>query len=220
MKTLLGSWWLNRATAVKPPGTQGIASLGDYDLLEEIARGGMDSFTKPARRAWAHRGGEVDPARGGWDNHFIRRFREEAAQPPICSIQISWPCMKLECTPGITSSRWTTWMGRIWLSSWAQSVAGPSAARYVQCIAEAVDYAHERGILHRENLKPSNVLVDPATDQPRVTDFGLAKRLDGDSSLTASGQILVRRILCCPSRPVAAARNRPGKRRVWVGRRS
>src|SRR6185503_7408062 len=48
--------------------------------------------------------------------------------------------------------------------------------------------AHERGILHRD-LKPSNVLID-LNDQPRLTDFGLAKRLDAESSLTMTGHVL------------------------------
>src|SRR5260370_32095641 len=62
------------------------------------------------------------------------------------------------------------------------------AAAYLAAIARAVQHAHEHGILHRD-LKPSNILIDE-DDCPLVTDFGLAKRVEGGQSLTGTGAIV------------------------------
>jgi WD40 repeat protein len=61
-------------------------------------------------------------------------------------------------------------------------------ARLMVLVAGAIHHAHQRGILHRD-LKPANILVD-ADGQPHVTDFGLAKRVEGDSQLTQTGAVL------------------------------
>jgi ABC-type phosphate/phosphonate transport system substrate-binding protein len=67
-------------------------------------------------------------------------------------------------------------------------LAPERSAKYVGAIARGIQHAHDQGILHRD-LKPSNILID-GMDQPRVADFGLAKRFNEEEELTLTGQML------------------------------
>lgn len=164
--------------------------LGDYELLEEIARGGMGVVYK-ARQKRLDRIVAVKMIR---DSALARpedvvRFQSEAA----AAAGLRHPNIVAIHEVGLHEGRHFFSMDYIEGSSLAEfardnPLSPPAAAALVKAIAEAVQTAHDQGILHRD-LKPSNVLIGPQ-GQPHVTDFGLAKRLDADSRLTGTEQIL------------------------------
>jgi tRNA A-37 threonylcarbamoyl transferase component Bud32/ABC-type phosphate/phosphonate transport system substrate-binding protein len=180
--------------AVTPPPCpfldSGRRHLGDFELLEEIGRGGMGVVYR-ARQQRLDRLVAVKLLLCGphTRTELARRFRAEALaagalhHPNIVAIHEvgeheGRPFYAMELVEGHN------------LMERARNNPLPPAlaADYVQTIARAVQYAHECGIIHRD-LKPSNVLID-ARDKPRLTDFGLAKRLGQDSEITQSGQVL------------------------------
>ena len=173
-----------------PTGMPALRSFGDYELLEEIGRGGMGIVYK-ARQVNLDRLVAVKMLLFGplAQPEQVQRFRTEAA----AAASLQHPNIVAIHEVGFREGQHFFAMDYVAGRSLAEIVRdGPLPARraagYVKTIAEAIQYAHERGILHRD-LKPSNVLID-ANDQPKVTDFGLAKRLEKETELTLSGQVL------------------------------
>ena len=172
------------------PNQEGVSCFGDYELLEEIARGGMGVVYR-ARQTSLGRIVALKMILAGpfASKEIIQRFRGEVAAAAL----LQHPNIVAIHDVGIHDGQHYFSMDYVEGQDLSQLVGTrplppAKAARYVKLIAEAIHYAHQRGILHRD-LKPSNVLVD-ASDQPRITDFGLAKRLEGDISITLTGQML------------------------------
>ena len=164
--------------------------FGDYELLEEIARGGMGVVYK-ARQTGLKRIVALKMILSGQlaGEEEVKRFYAEAE----AAAKLDHPNIVSIFEVGQHEGLHFFSMSFVEGESLAHKVAGgpvapPEAAELVKKIAVAIAYAHAEGVIHRD-LKPGNVLID-RDGEPRITDFGLAKRVDGDSSLTATGQVV------------------------------
>ncbi len=164
-----------------------IRYFGDYELLEVIARGGMGVVYK-ARQVSLNRlvalkmvlRGELATERD------VIRFRAEAE----AAANLDHPHIVPIYEVGEHDGQQYYSMRYVDGTSLARQprTDARGEARLLAAVAGAVHHAHRRGVLHRD-LKPSNILVDAACT-PLVADFGLAKRVDADRSLTESGAIV------------------------------
>ncbi|MFM8286816.1 MAG: protein kinase domain-containing protein [Planctomycetaceae bacterium] len=171
-------------------GLSTVRQFGDYELLNEVARGGMGVVYR-ARQVSLDRivalkmilqgefAGEED----------VIRFKREAE----AAAQLAHPGIVPIYQVGQCDGQHFFTMGFIEGQSLKERMQrGPlvprEAAELLRKLAEAIAYAHRRGVVHRD-LKPANVLLD-AQGEPRVTDFGLARKLEQTGELTRSNAVM------------------------------
>lgn len=163
--------------------------FGSYEVIEEIARGGMGIVYK-ARQLHLNRivALKVLLAGGAASETEIQRFRREAEaagslqHPNIVSIyeigeENKHHYFTMDFIEGPTLQQLIKKKTRRKL-----------LLQILEKVARAMAHAHQRGIVHRD-IKPSNIIVS-SENEPKITDFGLAKKLDTNTMLTESGATL------------------------------
>lgn len=168
----------------KPP----LKAFGDYEIEGELGRGGM-GVVYLARQIELNRRVALKMLTGHYGPDELRRFLEEAetaAGLHHTNIAHIYEVGEHDGAPFFS-------MEYVKAGSLADSLRKelPSprdAAQLLINVARALHFAHQNGVVHRD-MKPANVLLDP-DGLPKIADFGIAKRLKEDTSLTLSGAVL------------------------------
>jgi serine/threonine-protein kinase len=201
----------DRAAAAELPAPASLPrSFGDYELLQEIGRGGMGVVYKATQKSLNRTVALKMILRGELASAAdLARFRAEAESAAHLEHPNIIPVYEVGGIDGYPYFSMKYVEGKTLAQRVAEGPLPPrDAARLVAAIARGVDHAHQHGIVHRD-LKPSNVLlasggrespgdgVSPGDSRPPlaefaplITDFGLAKRVEGGASLTRTGAIV------------------------------
>jgi serine/threonine protein kinase len=164
--------------------------FGDFVLVGELGRGGMGVVYKAFEpELGRHVAVKMILAGNLSDRADLQRFHVEAS----AAARLQHSHIVKVHRVGTHGDRHYYSMDFIDGQSLAQRLGdgplpGRIAARYLATVARAIQHAHEHGILHRD-LKPGNILID-RSDEPHVTDFGLAKHLSGESGQTRTGALM------------------------------
>lgn len=161
-----------------------------YEILNEIARGGMGVVYK----AQQHRPQRIVAlkmvlAGRRADEAERKRFFAEAEAAAKLNHPGIVPIIEVGEHQGLPFFSMRFVGGKDLRTETSEQLPAPrAAAQWLVQVSQAVAYAHNQGVIHRD-LKPANILLDEK-GQPLITDFGLAKRIDVESDLTLSGQVL------------------------------
>lgn len=164
--------------------------FGDYELLEEVGRGGMGVVYRAHQKSLNREVAVKMLLRGQFASDAdVLRFRQEAESAGRLNHPGIVPVYEVGEHDGRIFFSMKYVSGETLSKKLLQGPMPPrQAARVLTAVSRAIHYAHEHGVLHRD-MKPSNILVDELGD-PHITDFGLARRTTDAVSLTRTGAVL------------------------------